>query len=601
MEPAPRYGLFGYARGIGATIGRTAIAISASGYDLPSTSSLVPVIPRREFLQVSALTGAAVWLASHGIRPAYSSETAPKTAEISRVGDGFSLEGTYFGAEGGLNVEEIITLRDGWNDAFQKGENRMEHNVIYSTEIVREKDFNPTDFAWSDLGYDNFQAYLRAEYDEINRVLIEAGLNLRIECRRVMVVQDGISVPISGSWHGGWFENEGIHDCDGAWGIWDDSPGAHDPRLAPYWDPIRRLDYTANHERMHTIFHVPDLYCLSYNFSVQSQGFSDETIRLLFAEVSLMKNKKLFMKLKPYLRQIFIEANRDPNDIEKIGKMSQEEISAIIQKRRYNLDERNKKANITAAAPSCFDGIPLEWQEYSLGLRIGDGRGPYRDGSGKLYNGGIMDYGCWYPPPKVDRFTWWYFQKRKDRGKVHGIDTLKEEGWYYTPEVATKNKLRVSSEWDGAQVEVWRSAGTETERRLDKISGGLTVVDGLVDIGNPFSSVRLSPEGYILVADALIMVKFTVRDGEGVITKTGIRYLDIGDFQAGLSTFSPANNLSTLTIDLKVADVSVDTDQEAFDWRISYSQNWPGLLYIPIIYQNSTYRTPPTTDGLVFP
>jgi hypothetical protein len=346
---------------------------------------------------------------------------------------------------------------------------------------------------------------------------------------------------ICGSWHLGWVDN-GIKDSDGAAGIW--TPTVYQPWTEAYWDAEEEIDYGLIHETLHRVPHLPDIYCLMWDWRRTAEGGSGSGIGGWPVEA---------------IDMMLLESDGRLN---RLG-LSREE---LVRRKEFALSRDETELDL-GNLPLPLEDIPEDWLAYSLWER--------NDDRGRGLMSVRMDQG-------LSSYSTWILRRRVVQRWLHNDRlAIPEASWRYPYEVADNNIFVLGSEFNGAQVEVWRSEGNDHERTgLTRVFDG-RVSGGEVDVGDPFETVDFH-EGMIPVAQGLLLLK--VYDGNEV----HCRYVGIGDFSIGIdpSTYHPRFR-GTLRMEMELG--SSETSPRDLDWEIDYEYHPADVyhVYAPLGLKNS--------------
>jgi hypothetical protein len=437
-----------------------------------------------------------------------------------------------YGHNAPLSQEQTDTLIDHLNDEYSRGITERVPGTIYATELVRPEEYRLIPGLTEDPDY---QTFLNRHEEVASTMLSDADplLSGGLKNRRCIGVEEGVVV--CASWHRGWV-TDGIFDCHGASGLWF-NPRPYRPPDSAYWDSEARIDRGKIHEDGHLTFGIPDTYVISGYFGVSGARMHTEVVQLLLHEAEFYQdNVRGFT----------------PDKIREIEKNLQE--------------ERVEMADL----PPALEGIPTEWHNYYRGNRNDE-------------EGRSLMTSC---DLNLSGYETWLLARRVAQGWSENDYRIKPEGVADFPqEVAVKNTFVFGEDYEGAQVQVWRTNGDYANLHLNDpaIFEG-TVENGEVEVGNPFSTesgINLTPEGLVPGYQALLFVRVTKDLGGGEVEEF-CRYVDMGDISKGLGY---SHYPYQLKMHMELADKN--TSQAEFNWAIVYEKlRAPHEIHLPLVEKN---------------
>lgn len=501
----------------------------------------------------------------------------------ARLGIHFDPDFETVGAEGGLDQSQTDAYIAQWNAEYNNPETRppTDGHVIYITEQVFDDQYLSIP---EETGYDNYPSYLQAKLLAINKALADAGSDIHVVCRRLMVVQHGVQ--LAGSWHDGWLSDpRGIRDSLGNTGpYWFHYP--YNPTESAYWYPVTintdtgpvtvMVDFGEVHEDGHMSRGNTDTYFRDVDFSsyASATGLSEFGIRMLLNKIALyqVSDKELQMAVI-----ILKEAGVEDVTAENVGTIIQNNLAKkqaredLIRKVKANNEKGLRAMVLDPQTYAYLKGMPdkalIYWMLHRHD-RIPDSD-PY-DYKGDDWMGGCGE--------KASIEDVWLFARRYLRGLLHDSATAITEYNGFVNELPGQVALNFGEEYNNQDVVIYRTyRDTDGQKKLREIKKG-KVEGGKMAVGNLWSGVPLTPDGVFSGDDATILVR---------VGPDKWRWMDIFDFQRTLGVLANPNDaiFYGVEMDVPLADANIEPDlfyvTHPIESRI-ISGN-PTHVYLPLI------------------
>ncbi len=380
--------------------------------------------------------------------------------------------------------------------------------------------------------YPTYQAF-QAAHDEIFRSII-APFGLSYQVRSLCVLDTAVTPPYIG-------DVEAIGDVDGNLhaGLFG---RPYVPDLVDF-DGFKDVDKSYSHEQGHQELKLPDTYALEVDFG---GGTPSSNLPKSAQESALAE--RAFLQ-----RELGVEPRTMDELKEDMGKMQITQASDV---------------------PLPLQDVPPEWRRYLL----------YDRSANDQRTLGLMNTLHY----RLCSYTSWLLQRRIDQGWLHDASkAVHEHVWNFPHEVAPLNLLSFGPEWEGAEIQIYRT-GSPTGSYLKKELNGPVIAgrldtDGEMAVGDPWQGapgeITTTPIPMIPSFDALLFIKVTKIGPDGN-SKVGCRWVDIGDFSVGLGTSATKPEAIKMTMrlgDAQTLPTQLDTAIVYEDLALDNKIYLPGI------------------------
>ncbi len=381
-----------------------------------------------------------------------------------------------YGHNEALTQTQLDTLIQKLNEKAQNGEVETRPDVLYGIWLADPETYQQ----FKTENGESLQTYVKRLFAvktqmlrNGNTYIAQSGYQIdSAKLRSVIHVRSDASPP--GSWHNEYVLSGPHRYADGWWGFWGDRP--HRPRTHSWWMSDKQVSGADLHELGHAEDRLSDDYGFDSIF---------DSAQLARHFLSIIQNSKT--------EQIRLSNRLKTTPNELITKLQKLAIPSSEVQIQY--------------VPEAFEGIALHWQRYVTNERTNDPNG-----------GTLMDL------PNSGRYSsyaMWRFADRMRLGKLHDSSYVIPEAGAYPLEMSNINILHFGSQYDGQKVTIYRTGGEYDEREINEVASG-TIVNGEINIGNPFSDPSRIQDGRTVVDDYKSVL--FIRVGNDKFLWTDVRY-----------------------------------------------------------------------------